>query len=125
MKEEYKKWISESKYNTQENAYGKCAEATIEMKNRFPELKRVRGHYYCVIWGERTHWWLVDEENNIVDPTAIQFPTKGAGIYDEIDETGPIPTGKCPNCSEYCYDNNYCCSESCHREYADYCSRPY
>jgi len=30
------------------------------------------------------------------------------------------PTGKCPNCGEYCYDGGDCCSERCHKEYVSY-----
>jgi hypothetical protein len=32
-------------------AYGACAEVTLSMQECFPELTRVRGHYYCIVWG--------------------------------------------------------------------------
>ena len=116
----YQEWIDEH-YPDYESSYGKCAEATLDMQKVFPELTRVRGHYYCSSWGEREHWWLTDKDGNIVDPTARQFPTKGHGVYDPWDESQPEPTGICPNCGEYCYNNDTCCSENCSREYAAYC----
>lgn len=120
----YQEWISEH-YPTYEFSYGKCAEATIKMVAQFPELKRIRGHYYCFIWGERQHWWCVDPLGWIIDPTSMQFPSKGTGDYVEWNESSPEPTGKCPNCSEFCYNNNYCCSENCSIEYAAYCTNPF
>jgi hypothetical protein len=35
----------------------------------------------CPIWGARDHFWCVDGEDNVVDPTASQFPSKGTGVY--------------------------------------------
>jgi hypothetical protein len=118
MKKEHLEWIN--KWNSDNNPYGKCKEATLEMQKVFPELKLVRGHYYCTIWGERMHFWLVDENNEIVDPTARQFPTKGFCVYVPWNEGDPEPTGICPNCGEYCYDSKTCCSEACDRAYAAY-----
>jgi hypothetical protein len=118
MKNEMKKyddWISENVDET----YGKCAELTLEMQEAFPELTRVRGHYYCYVWGEREHWWLLDEET-VVDPSADQFPSKGTGLYVPLDESQPEPTGKCPNCGDYCYTGKSLCSENCEISYLAY-----
>jgi hypothetical protein len=112
MNEKYLKWIEKNIPNY-ESAYGKCRETCEKMLKEFPELKLVRGYYSCAVWGERMHWWLVDAENNIIDPTAIQFPTKGNGIYQKLDEFAPQPTGKCTNCGEYIYNGNYLCSDGC------------
>jgi hypothetical protein len=122
MKEEYRRWIAD---NVQGDGYGCCSEVTEAMAAAFPELTRVRGHYYCWVWGERTHWWLEDTENNIVDPTAAQFPSKGSGTYVPSDETQAEPTGRCPNCGGYVYDGSTCCSENCSIEYAAYCRNPW
>lgn len=119
MKQQYKDWIAR---NIKGDGYGMCREATEEMAAEFPELKRIRGHYYCPIWGERQHWWLLDGEE-IVDPTVNQFPSKGIGEYVEF--TGPEPTGMCPNCGGFCYDGKYCCSENCSIEYVAYCNHPW
>lgn len=119
MEYKYQEWIS-SHYSTFDSAYGQCGKATENMLAQFPELTRVRGHYYCSLWGEREHWWLLDPQGNIIDPTAIQFPSHGHGVYQILDESLPQPTGKCPNCGEYCYNNKTCCSERCSTEYRYY-----
>ena len=62
------------------------------------------------------HWWLQTKEGEIIDPTAIQFPTKGHGVYDPWDETQKAPTGMCPNCGEYCYDGIHV-HEECHEAF--------
>lgn len=117
----YDTWIAAMVKNT----YGTCAETTRQMAIVFPELQRVRGHYYCPIWGKREHWWLKTADNVIVDPTKTQFPSRGLGEYVEWVEGTEEPTGVCPNCGEYCYDSRYVCSDKCEREYAAYCSRPF
>lgn len=101
-------------------AYGKCADVTEAMQAAFPELQRVRGHYYDAAWGERAHWWLVTPDGNIVDPTAKQFPTHGAGVYVPWEEGQEEPTGMCPNCGESCYGGRDCCSDECYRSHAAY-----
>jgi len=116
MKNKYLDWI----YKNIHVSYGKCEETTLWMNKEFPELTRVRGHYYCPIWGERTHWWLVDPDGEIVDPTVDQFPSKGFGVYEEWTEGDEEPTGKCPNCGEYCYNGSSTCSDKCYTEYASY-----
>lgn len=122
MKAIYKDWIDA---NVKDNGYGQCQEMTIAMAIAFPELTRVRGHYYCYGWGEREHWWLITNEGEIIDPTAMQFPSKGIGAYVPLDESLPQPTGMCPNCGGYCYNGGECCSESCHAAYVAYCMNPY
>lgn len=121
LKAIYRDWIAANVLEVD----NKCAEATLAMLEVFPELTRVRGHYYDFALGERPHWWLTDPEGNIVDPTAAQFPSGGRGVYVPWDESQPEPTGRCPNCSELCYDGNYCCSPECSRSYAAYCLNPY
>lgn len=118
MRDIYKDWMTA---NVTES-YGQCLEVTEKMAAAFPELRRVRGHYYCPIWGERAHWWLVEECGEIVDPTAEQFPSKGTGEYVEWDESQAEPTGMCPNCGGHCYDGNYCCSDECGRQYVAFCN---
>jgi hypothetical protein len=121
MEQKYRDWIDK---NVTE-AMGKCAEVTALMVSQFPELTRVRGHYYCVVWGEREHWWCVATDGSIVDPTASQFPSKGRGHYEPWVEGTPEPTGVCPNCGELVYDGRTCCSDRCHHEYAAYCTNPF
>lgn len=119
MHDKYKQWIA-SLYLTS-GGYGQCSSVTQSMVEAFPELTRVRGHYYCSVWGERAHWWCIDTGGNIVDPTAAQFPSKGCGEYVPWTEGTQEPTGLCMNCGAYCYDSHNACSERCERElYAEY-----
>jgi len=91
------------------------------MQKIFNELTAVRGHYYCPVWGKREHWWLVDKDNEIIDPTAMQFPSKGLGIYEPFKEGSAEPTGICMNCGEYCYEGrSSACSEVCDAEIKEY-----
>lgn len=108
----YQDWITA---NVPGTGYGECAEATTAMVLAFPELRRVRGHYYCLFWGERTHWWCVAPDGSIVDPTAKQFPSNGIGEYVEYDGR-PLPTGPCANCGDPVYDGGTCCSDECGRQ---------
>ena len=124
MREIYKAWIRQN-YPDYESAYGHCAEATEAMVRAFPELRRASGFYHCPVIGERTHWWCVDPDGGVVDPTAKQFPSNGQFEYQELVQgRDPIPSGKCPNCGGWCYDGAYLCSDACHAEYAAYCSNP-
>ena len=119
--DDYTRWVAENVTET----YGTCAEVTAEMALTFPDLKRVRGHYYCPIWGERNHWWLVTQDGRVFDPTAAQFPSGGLGEYVEWEEGAKEPTGMCPQCGEPVYDGGTCCSQDCHTAYVAYCTNPY
>jgi hypothetical protein len=74
----YAVWIAA---NVEGDGYGKCRETCARMVQEFPELTRVHGTYVDLIWGFRSHFWCVAETGLIVDPTAAQFPSKGAGGY--------------------------------------------
>ena len=124
MKTDYWAWIAVHVGTKPEDGYGRCGWATLAMLIAFPELTRVRGHYIDAIWGERDHWWLVDPDGEIVDPTAAQFPTRGTGEYVPWHEGDEEPTGMCPNCGDNCYNGHTCCSESCNAAYARYCMNP-
>lgn len=110
MEPKYSQWIKENYLN---GGYGQCEEATQKMIEAFPELTRVRGHYYCIYWGKRAHWWCKTKDNIIIDPTVGQFPSNGDGYYEEWDETKDEPTGICMNCGDYCYEGRYFCSNRC------------
>jgi len=116
----YAKWIAENVTNT----YGRCREWTHSMAACFPELTLVRGHYWDSTWGDRAHWWLVAPDGSIVDPTAEQFPSKGTGDYQPLDESLPEPTGMCPNCGGLAYNHDTFCSDACGAAYVAYCNNP-
>lgn len=116
MKLEHEAWI---KANVRENPFGECRIAAQIMASAFPDLRVVRGHYHCMIWGERGHWWCEEKDGTVVDPTAAQFPTKGSGTYREFtgnDED--LPTGSCANCGEPAYHHATCCSGVCSKAYS-------
>ena len=65
---------------------GKCKELAEEKVSDCPDLRLVRGYYYCPIFGTKEqHWWTEDREGNIFDPSKDQFPSKGTGTYEEFD----------------------------------------
>ena len=109
MESKYTDWIFLNVTET----LATCAEVTLQMQEVFPELTRVRGHYYCGVWGRREHWWLVDTEDVIIDPTAAQFPSQGTGEYEPHKEGAPEPSGKCMNCGEYAFNSAGACSPEC------------
>jgi hypothetical protein len=124
METRYAAWIAANvTANGGGTGYGQCEQATKDMAAAFPELRRVRGHYYDLRWGERAHWWLVAPDGSIVDPTAAQFPSAGNGHYEEWDETRAEPTGQCMTCGGYCYGGDNFCSEDCEDEGIAYYQR--
>jgi len=119
----YKEWVA-AYLSRVGDPLQKCAEATLEMQEAFPELRRVRGVVRMVLDPDGAkrpwpHWWLVAPEGDIVDPTGEQFP--GLIVYEEADEEDPI-VGRCANCGEY-YTRSQStqgivCSETCSIEFA-------
>lgn len=106
-----------------EDEFGQCAEITERMNKVFPELRRVRGHYYDAIWGEREHWWLVTSDGSVIDPTFKQFPTKGKGAYVPWRDGAPEPTGICMDCGSAVFNKDYFCSKECERSTVAYLKR--
>ena len=73
---------------------GKCKEFCEAAIKADPTLRLVRGHYWCPVWNTKEpHWWCVDTDGDIVDPTAAQFGSKGYGDYIEFD--GNIECEEC------------------------------
>lgn len=97
---------------------GTCREASEALVACHPELKLVRGHYECPIWGSQPHWWCVAPDGTVVDPTVEQFPSNGFGAYIPWDESKKEPTGKCLNCGDYVYGDPVC-SDDCGKMMAD------
>jgi len=64
---------------------GKCKEYCEKLIEENPKLRLVRGWYLCPIWGtQEEHWWCKDEDENVIDPTRLQFPSAGHGGYVEF-----------------------------------------
>lgn len=95
---------------------GKCKEMSEALCAKDPSLTLVRGHYFCPIWNsDEEHWWCVDAEGGIVDPTRLQFPSKGMGIYTPFN--GILACAECgketPEAEATIYGNYAFCSGRC------------
>lgn len=125
--EVYDQWI-EQNYGTEDLARYKCGSATDRMIKEFPELKRVRGWYAGI-----EHWWCVDPNGEIVDPTYMQFGSDyNRAKYREFQEgVDPEPLGKCMNCGWLCWEldddgekipgaTSWSCSEDCAKSLESY-----
>lgn len=67
---------------------GKCKELSLALIKENPTWTLVRGHYVCPVWNSfEEHWWVVDEQGTVHDPSARQFPSKGNGTYIPFDGT--------------------------------------
>ena len=114
----YPEWIA-ANVPQDTGGYGKCREHAAAMARAFPGLRKAAGFYHCPSWGRREHWWCVEEDTGrVVDPTAGQFPSRGAGEYEELDLDDPadrarVPTGVCMDCGEPVYRMETFCSNLC------------
>ena len=116
----YADWI---RANVEGNGYGKCKKYVDQMKQVFPELVVRRGFYHCPIWNERQHWWLEAEDGSIIDPTAEQFPSKGGGRYEPLNDDeleDRVPTGVCMDCGKPVYHHALFCSAACEESTRSY-----
>jgi len=66
---------------------GKCKEYVDKLCASNHDLKPVRGYYHCWSIGKQAHWWAVDSDGNIIDPTIKQFPAPRIGEYEPFDGT--------------------------------------
>lgn len=74
--------------------WGKCADYVSNLIENDPSLTAVRGHYLCYQDNESyPHWWAVDEQGKIIDPTAKQFRSNGHGYYEEF--SGTVECSQC------------------------------
>lgn len=64
---------------------GKCRELAEAAILKDPTLMLMRGHYVCPEWGEQQHWWTVQQDGSIHDPSVKQFPSRGEGVYVPFD----------------------------------------
>lgn len=96
---------------------GKCKEmCDVAIKDN-PSLTLVRGYYWEPLWNTiEPHWWTVDENGKIFDPTRLQFPSQGFSEYIPFD--GMVECAQCGKEikeEEADIEGNYCfCSYTCH-----------
>ena len=108
---------------TQENDYlkyrRKCLQFCQKAVAENPDLTLVRGYYHCPIFGKQQHWWTVDKGGNIYDPTALQFPSKGTGVYEPFG--GFVNCAECDKAmaeEEADFEGRYAfCSTACHMRF--------
>lgn len=95
---------------------GKCKEFSEKAVAEDPTLTLVRGHYYCPHWGEQPHWWTVRPDGTIHDPTKLQFPSEGKGLY--VPFNGMVSCSECGKEvkeEEASIEGNYAfCSSGCY-----------
>jgi len=95
---------------------GKCKELCEQAIKEDPTLTLVRGHYFCFLWEtNEPHWWTVRQDGTIYDPSALQFPDKGQGIYKPFD--GYVECSQCGDTileQDASFNGNYAfCSGDC------------
>jgi hypothetical protein len=95
---------------------GRCKELSEDAMLADPTLTLVRGHYWCPIWNtEEAHWWCVKPDGTVVDPSRLQFPSTGHGIYTPFD--GHLDCAECGKDvleEDAVFESNYTfCSVSC------------
>lgn len=135
MKPEYEHYLAEliqndrTRHNdnrTDEQVLrAKCMDYTAKFVKKFPHLKRVPGFYGGYLEEDigfnTEHWWCVDIDGTIVDPTVKQFLT-WTGPYIPFDDLlHQVKIGRCMICGDDIYGrmsdgHSDCCSEAC----ADY-----
>jgi hypothetical protein len=96
----YEGWIAEWA-SKQRLLRGRCASATAEMVEAFPELRRVAGWVFGAKTPPTEHFWCVTPDASIVDPTASQF--SGELTYREFQPGDSVCVGRCMNCGDYIY----------------------
>ena len=65
---------------------GKCFELSKKLSEK-EGYELLKGFYYEPFWNRKEqHWWCIDNEGRIHDPTKEQFPSKGIHeFYEEFD----------------------------------------
>jgi hypothetical protein len=103
---------------------GKCKEYALKEVEKDPALTLVKGWYYSPITDTKEqHWWTVEPNGEIYDPTAEQFLDLGTGDYIPF-----VGTYTCDVCSEpfdegagYPTGNHYLiCSYECYGDLIGY-----
>lgn len=117
--DKYLHWIER---NVPKDCLNLCGPMVSEMAEKFPELRKACGEVLISTGYWRPHWWLVAPDGEIIDPTVAQFSSEYYGLHTyvvEYNEFDRQPTGKCPQCGEYCFDGEEV-HEQCFEAYKAY-----
>ena len=122
----YQEWIDQYIEDHDFCIIGLCHDATLKMKEAFPELIIQRGFINC-----KEHWWLTTELGEIVDPTVSQYYSFDKVIYAPFVSGMEVRIGKCMDCGTEIYDelesldvpskkDTSFCDEICKQQYISY-----
>jgi hypothetical protein len=104
---------------------GACYDNAQAFVRQFPAYQLRKGFFHSVHWGPQQHWWTRHKTTNqIVDPTASQFPDgvpfpKTSSAYEDLTDLpddqllDKVPTGKCAYCAGPAYHHESFCSTEC------------
>lgn len=59
----------------------RCKVLVGRLLDRRDDVRPVPGWYECPFLGRTEHWWAVTDAGEIVDPSALQFPSGGRARY--------------------------------------------
>lgn len=127
----YEEWIIDWARRRDGHVAHRCVEATLEMVEAFPELRRVAG--WCSHAGGVTeHFWCQAPDGTIVDPTAAQF--QAIEGYREFQPGDEVRVGRCMNCGSGIYaaveslqdpkHRRSACSDECEQELLEELNAP-
>lgn len=115
----YAAWIAEYTQAHGGAVLGLCGDATHQMTQAFPELRRVPGLVHFLGGGTAQHWWCVSPDGAVVDPTVSQYLPQAPVRYEELEpgQIEALPTGRCMNCGDDAYRRETFCSEACEKDF--------
>lgn len=105
---------------------GKCKEYCEELVAEDASLRLVRGFFHEPLWSEKQpHWWCVQKDGTIIDPTVKQFPSwqfsfiTPEEFYEEFDGYCECAEcGKRVKEEEARFDSRYAfCSSQCNMRF--------
>ena len=101
-----------------------CRYQCLEFSKKFAEkfgLKVVPGFYEINDYPHE-HWWCVDDNGQVIDPTATQF-SKGGTYSPHSEGKHKARIGACPECGTDLFegDGDFC-GEECFDSYVRYCN---
>ena len=131
MKAEYADWIAWYVKQNGGSVRCMCWEGTTAMCRKFHELRSVEGHVIMKSGHRVEHFWCVDPDGNVVDPTESQF--EAIASYEPWKPGTEVRVGRCMWCGDDIYRAVQSlngarvsfCSPECEKLMVDDLNRPY